>query len=235
MLKNLMMLAVALTPAALTAQSVQAKGQARTSANATAGETSAQSATSVDAEIAIARRKQLPEERIRRRVAEGRAKGASEAQLALAASRVRANLEAAHEAMVRAGRSQPSDDEVDRGAGAIERGYTSAEIEAVVKAAPSDRSLVTAFDVLTRLAARGVTTGKALAQVQSRLEARATDTELDALVNANAGGRAAVGTPGAAVGGKANAAVGAAAAGAAGGAASATGTVSGKVGAVIKP
>lgn len=226
-----------LVPAALAAQvTAGASARSQTNADARLGKSatvSATSSTSVDAEVAAARERGLPERPIRRRAAEGRAKGASEAQVAVSARRVRMNLQSAQEAMVRAGRARPSDEEVERGASAIERGYTRAHIEAVAKSAPSDRSLVVALDVLAQLSERGVPVGKALAQVQSKLESRASDTSISALVtsstNANLG-----------VGGPANAGVGAnAAAGAASsatkGAASVTGAVTGSVKGVIKP
>lgn len=220
---------LALTPAVLFAQtSARAQAQSSTTAEAKAGNAQATSATTVDAEIAVAHERGLPTQPIRRRAAEARAKGHTEAQAVIAARRVRANLEAAHDAMVRAGREEPRDEEVERGGYAIERGYTSAQIEAVVKSAPSDRSLVVAFDVLSRLAARGVPTTNAVAQVQSRLESRSPDAQINALAATNT-------TAGAGSGVQATA-NGAAAAGATAGkgAASATGTVTGTVGGVLR-
>jgi len=174
-------LVLALTPTALFAQT-SARVQSHTKADADVKTSSAQASasTSVDAEIAVARERGLPTQPIRRRAAEARAKGRTEAHAAMAAGRMRANLEAAHEAMVRAGREQPRDEETERGAYALERGYTSAQVEAVARSAPSDRSLVVAFDVLSRLAARGVASANAVAQVQSRLETRATDAQISA-------------------------------------------------------
>src|SRR5688572_8929037 len=104
-------------PIALFAQtSARASAQASSSTHASAGHSEAEASTnaSVDAELAIARKRNLPERPIRRRVAEGRAKGATEAQLAFAARSVRLQLQAAHDAMVRAGRERPSDEEVER-------------------------------------------------------------------------------------------------------------------------
>jgi hypothetical protein len=236
---------IALVPAALAAQvAAGASAQTQTKANAQAGSSSSasvESSASVNAELSAARERGLPERPIRRRVAEGRAKGASDAQLAASAHAMRVNLESAEEAMVSAGRSQPSEPEVERGAYAMERGYTRAEIAAVAKSAPSDRSLVVAFDVLARLSARGVPVSQALAQVQSKLESRASDTSIDALVNANTnvglgagasrGAGALAGNAGASAAG--NAAAGAAASGVSG-AAGATGSVTGAVGGVIK-
>ena len=230
------MIAAVLVPTLAAAQAtVSASSQA--SARAQAGRNNAQASSSVDAEIAIARQSGVPTNPIRRRAAEGRAKGAAEAQVALAARRVRMNLEAAHSAMVRAGRTRPSDQETEQGAAVIERGFTRAQVEAVARSAPSDRSLVVAFDILTKLAARGVETGKALATVQSRLEARATDAQLSALASGNASAGAGAGAAnglGANAAAGANAAVGAAATGTKG-ATSVTGSVTGTVGGVIKP
>jgi hypothetical protein len=242
MLKTTLTLIV-LVPAVLAAQAAgSASVQSNTKADAHVGKStnaSVESSASADAEISAARRSGVPERPIRRRVAEGRAKGASEAQLAASAHGLRMNLESATEAMVRAGRSNPSEGEVERGAYAMERGYTRAQIEAVAKSAPSDRSLVVAFDVLARLSARGVPVARALTQVQTKLESRASDASIDALVssntNANLGAGASRANGGRATGAAAsgNAAVGAAASGVAG-AASATGTVTGAVGGVIK-
>lgn len=227
-----MTMALTLTPALLMAQA-SAKGEATASSRAGVQGSAVRANAGVDAEVAVAREKGLPTQAIKRRAAEGRAKGASEAQVALAARRVRMNLEAAHEAMVRAGRAKPSHEETEGGAMAIERGYTRAQIEAVAKSAPSDRSLVVAFDVLTRLVARGVASEKALAQVRSRLEARASDAEISGMASANAGLGVGVGA------GSGSAAAGArtgvsATAGATKGATSVTGGITGTVGGVIK-
>ena len=222
---------LAFTPAVLCAQtSARAQAQASSNAELKTSHAQASSSTTVDAELAIARDRGLPTQPIRRRAAEVRAKGYTEAQAVIAARRVRANLETAHEAMLRAGREQPSDAEVERGGYAVERGYTRAQIEAVVKSAPDERSLVVAFDVLSRLAARGVPTENAIAQVQSRLEARAPDAQISALATTNAGvdaGRGAAATATGAASTAAGATVGK-------GSATATGTVTGAVGGVIR-
>jgi len=200
-----------LAPGALMAQVAgSASARTDTKVEARAGDgagASAQTSASIDAELKTARERDLPERPIRHRVAEGRAKGASEVQLAAAARRVRLHMEAAHEAMVAAGRRDPSDAEVERGAYAIERGYTKAQIEAVAKSAPSDRSLVVAFDVLARLSARGVPVANALTQVRTRLEARATDASIETLVRTNSSAGVKPGAANAAAGGTVTGAV----------------------------
>jgi hypothetical protein len=186
----------------------------------------------------------LPLRAIENRVAEGLAKGASEAQIILAASALEARLEATQPAMFRAGREQPTSDEVDSGAGAMERGVTEAQLEALVEHSPSERSLVVAFDVLSSLAASGRPVAGALAQVAAKLDARAPDSAIASIagglglnVNANANANANANS-------NAPAGAGASSAGTAGTAGSASGAVRGalqaganvsaKVGGVIR-
>jgi hypothetical protein len=188
-----------LVPALVHAQA-RAKGEAgvqvQSDANvdASAGSRSTLSASAqarVDADLRAARERDLPEQPIRRRVAEGQAKGASEASIVMASGRALAELQTSHDAMVSAGRKHPSSEETARGAQLVARGYTSAQLEAVARRAPSDRSLVVAFDALASLRSRGMSTANAAAQIEQRLAARASDAELrDLAVNANAAARA---------------------------------------------
>ncbi|MBA3672746.1 MAG: hypothetical protein H0W68_12095 [Gemmatimonadaceae bacterium] len=177
-----------LAPAAAFAQaSVQAQARSSTEASISAPRLSADAQGRIDANLRVAREKKLPEAPIQKRVAEGRAKGASDAQIAAASGRTLVDLEASHEAMVGAGRRAPSDEEVTRGSQLLARGYTSAQLEAVTRTASSDRSLVVAFETLTSLRAAGVSSAKAVARIESLLTARASDAELQ---EAGAAGRA---------------------------------------------
>jgi hypothetical protein len=238
--------ALVIAPVIAQAQtSVQAQSQASVSAEARAprNETrlSAESQSRVEANVRAARERKLPEQPIRNRVAEGQAKGASEAQIVAASGRTLMDMQTSFDAMVRGGHAQPSETEVTRGSQLLARGYTSADIEAVARKAPSDRSLVVAFETLTSLQARGVPTARAVAQVENKLSARASDLDLRGLaVNANAAAgmtSAVSGAPNGAAG-SAAAGAGAAATGAVGSATSAgvTGHVTGAVsGALGKP
>ena len=123
----------------------------------------------------------VPREPIADRVAEGYAKGASETTILASAGRVHANLVESRKALVTAGR-KPTRDETARGASAMEHGVTSAEIEAMARRTPNDRSLAVAFDVLGKLAARGVPVTHAITEVQGKLDARASDAALVSLV-----------------------------------------------------
>ena len=229
------------SPRQRAAQRTEAKERPRLSADAQA---------KVDANVKAARARHLPEQPIRDRVAEGEAKGASDAQIVAASGRTLVTLETSFDAMVRAGRTQPSDAEVTRGSQLVARGFTSAQIEAVARRAPSDRSLVVAFETLTSLQAKGTSTSDASARVEQMLAARVSDARMHELaVNASAAGQvggalghgaangeangAAVGSAGAGAG-SAAAGAGAAAAGALGqGGAGAGAGVAGTVGGVL--
>jgi hypothetical protein len=183
-------LALLFAPALVAAQSTTtARVESRTEASVKAkvppppahAKLSAHAQARLEAMFEAAREKDLPTEPMEHRVAEGQVKGATEAQIIAAAAHSMAQLEAAHTAMVRAGRAHPSDEEVSRGASVIARGATEAQLQAFVRQAPSDRSLVVAFEVLTDLAARGVPVDRALAVVTSKIEARATDAQLASL------------------------------------------------------
>lgn len=194
-------LVVLLAPAALFAQaSVQASAQAKGEFRAPSS-FSAEGQAKLNAMYAEAREHKVPREPMAKRVDEGRAKGASETAVIASAGKVKGNLEASQEAMVAAGRSHPSDEECERGESAMERGVTKAQITAIAKSAPGDRSLVVAFDVLTKLAARGVPVTQAVAQVQTNMTSGASDAALTALVtaaaNSNANGANAAANAGA--------------------------------------
>lgn len=154
--------ALVIVPALLVAQqqtatTATASASSATQANVTIPAAySAEARAKIDASIQAARAKQLPERPIANRIEEGQAKGASEAQVVSAVQKTEARMEATHEAMVRAGRANPSADEVASGEQAIARGATTAQIEALVKGAAANASLVTALDGLLRVGTGGV-------------------------------------------------------------------------------
>jgi len=144
------------------------------------GEFSVETRARLEGMFRTAEQKDLPTEPMQDRVSEGEAKGAAEGRIVSAAAEVMSQLELAQSALVRAGR-EPSGEEIARGGSVIARGATQAELEAFAREAPSERSLVVAFEVLSDLMARGISVDNALAQIGSRLEARASDTQLRAL------------------------------------------------------
>lgn len=228
---------------ALAAMPVLAAAQATATANASAkaearftppAHWSAAGKAKLEAMYDTCEMKGVPREPVAKRVAEGEAKGASEASILKAAGKVRMHLEESHDAMVAAGRSKPSDEETERGAQLMERGMTKAQVETVTKHTPSDRSLVVAFDVLSRLAARGVPVDHALAQVTAKLDARESDEAILSLAGKSSTSAGAAGTYGTPVKGAVGATTSATGTGAVTGAskgigAGVTGTVTGVV------
>jgi len=222
MKSSMLVIALTFVPTVLAAQ----QGSASASANANAkvdipASYSAESHAKIDAAFQAARAKNLPDQPMQHRMAEGQAKGASEAQVVAAVQKTEMRLEASQSAMVRAGRAKPHPDEIASGEQAMERGTTAAQIEALVKHAPADRSLAVAFSVLTKLEARGEPVDRALATVAAKLDAQATDEVLVSLASstdanatgsgmgtANAHGKTPSATAG--VNGTVNAATGAA-------------------------
>ena len=176
-----------------TVKAPAAASEARTSATARENlhvpkRFSAGGKAALEAMYTEAKEHDVPREPISRRVAEGEAKGASEAAILASAGKVKLHMEETHEAMVRGGRDHPSAAECERGAMLMEHGVTAAQIEAMAKGTPKGRSLVVAFDVLGRLAARGEPVTQAVAQVQAKLDGRASDAALLAMAGKAAAG-----------------------------------------------
>lgn len=141
--------ALVFIPALLAAQQATASASSATQANVNIPATySAESRAKIEASVQAAREKQLPERPIANRIEEGQAKGASEAQVVAAVEKTQVRMEAAQQAIVRAGRATPSADEVASGEQAIARGATEVQIETLVKGTAANVSLVGALDGL---------------------------------------------------------------------------------------
>jgi len=201
-------LVLMLTPAALLAQG-RGTGSAKAGAHANAqadAHANAHAAMNTDAQATVppgfsasargqlqatyarAREHNLPEAAIQHRVAEGQAKGAAQAAIVASAGKVEANMEAAQQAMVKAGHQHPTDAEVESGAYAMERGVTSAQIGSMAAHAQNGRSLDVAFDVLTKLSDKGIPVTNAVTQVQAKLDANASNAAITSLVTKAKGG-----------------------------------------------
>ena len=225
--------ATAKTPRSQTSVNGNAQASSDMSASAAPSTFSAENRARIDATFAAARERNLPQEPIRDRIAEGQAKGASETQVVMSAQRAEARLDVTQQAMIRAGRRSPSQGEVSSGYQAMAHGATEAQIETVAQHTPSNRSVVVAFDALARLEAQGMSPARAATQVVTSLDAHASDQslgQLAATASSNVNGAASLPHVGASAVGSATAA---AATGAAG--ATATGSVTGAVGGLVKP
>src|ERR1051325_4104774 len=253
MKRTIVNIALTLAPALVAAQQASTTTQASASAGVTAqtprtsstvnGNAQASSASSassapsnytaenrakIDASFEAARKRDLPQQPIRDRIAEGQARGASGAQVIRAARHAETRLEAGQDAMIRAGR-KPSQSDVSSGYQAMAHGATSAQVETVARRTPPNRSLVVTLDALARLEAQGMSPDRAEAAVVSSLNANASDQALGQPTAATA--RSGSAQPGSV--GATGAITGTAGSTTAAGS-SATAGVTGAVGAVIK-
>ena len=177
------LITVALTaiPALLAAQATgSAGGEVQGKINVPATY-SAESKTKIEAAFSAAHAKSLPDQLLRDRLTEEQAKNTSETDVVATIQKLETQLEASNDALVQAGRQTPSADEVSAAAAAIDHGVTAAQISALAKQAPADRSLAVAFTTLNKLATRGDPIDQALASVQAKLEAKATDDAIATL------------------------------------------------------
>ena len=76
---------------------------------------------------------------------------------------------------------QPAGDEVEAGAEAMRKGVDGAKVSELAKSAPSGRSLAVPLYVIGSLVDRGLASSDALARVEQRLMARASDHDLEQL------------------------------------------------------
>lgn len=119
----------------------------------------------------------LPGRAIADRVLEGIAKGRSGGEVRTAALALAADLGAAHDALVRAGRT-PDASEIEAGATAMALGVDGATVSALASEAPSGRSLAVPLAVIGALVNRDLPSDDALQAVLDRLNARASEAEL---------------------------------------------------------
>lgn len=140
----------------------------------------------------------LPEAPVRRTIEEGRARGASAAQVERAALAVQARLSSSRDALRSEGRHQPTEAEIIAGAEAIQSGARPSDLRRVRRAAPAGRSVTTSLTVLAELTARGEHPGRAAEAIAGRLRAGHDDVAVAGLVSKGKGavsGDGAVGTP----------------------------------------
>jgi hypothetical protein len=142
---------------------------------------SANSRTTIEAAFTAAHTKNLPDQILRARLAEAQAANAAEADVVTSIQKLETQLEETQQALVQSGRQSPSADEITAAATAMGRGVTAAQIAALAKEAPADRLLAVSFNTLNKLAARGQPIDQALASVQAKLQAKATDDAIATL------------------------------------------------------
>jgi hypothetical protein len=133
------------------------------------------------ARIAEARARQLPAEALENRALKFAAKGVDPKSIERSVNEQAERMETARAALASGRRSTPAGDEIEAGAEAIRKGVDGASVSSLAKSAPSGRSLAVPLFVIGSLTDRGLKSGVALQRVLARLQARASDADLEGM------------------------------------------------------
>jgi hypothetical protein len=131
------------------------------------------------ARIADARAHNLPAEALENRALKFAAKGVDAASIERSVNEQAARMASARDALALGRGTAPSGDEVEAGAEVIRKGVDAAALSQLAKSAPSGRSLAVPLFVIGSLTDRGLSSDQALQNVLARLQARASDAELE--------------------------------------------------------
>lgn len=136
-------------------------------------------AAHVLATIAAARSHDLPAVALEQRALKFAAKGVAPSDIQRSVDEQAQRMEQGKEALESGRATKPSDSEVEAAAEALRKGVDGAQVSALAKSAPSGRSLAVPLYVIGGLLDRGLKSDDALARVAARLQARASDTEIE--------------------------------------------------------
>ena len=131
------------------------------------------------ARIADARARQLPAEALENRALKFAAKGVDPKNIERSVNEQAARMETARAALVSGRKSTPAGDEIEAGAEAMRKGVDGASVILLARRAPSGRSLAVPLFVIGSLTDHGLSSADALQRVLARLNARASDTDLE--------------------------------------------------------
>jgi hypothetical protein len=135
----------------------------------------------VIARIAEARARELPAAALEQRALKFAAKGVDPQSIEKSVSEHSDRLNKAKKALDAGLKRKPAEDEVEAGAEAIRKGVDGAKVSELAKSAPSGRSLAVPLYVMSSLIDRGLPSDEAHKRVSERLQARATDREIEKL------------------------------------------------------
>jgi hypothetical protein len=125
----------------------------------------------------------LPGEAVANVALQGVAMGRGGSEVRAAAESMVADLRAAHDAIAAGGRD-PTSQETQAGAMAMQQGVDGSTVSALASSAPHDRSLTVPLAVLGELVSRGLPSDNALQAVQERLQTKSSDQALAGLPDA---------------------------------------------------
>jgi hypothetical protein len=138
-------------------------------------------AAKVLATIAEARSRDLPAAALEQRALKFAAKGVDPKLISKSIDEQEDRMEKAKDALDDRPGRKVADDEIEAGAEAMRQGVNGSEVSELAKSAPSGRSLAVPLFVIGSLVDRGLPSDQALARVLARLQARASDRELETI------------------------------------------------------
>jgi len=133
------------------------------------------------ARIADARARQLPAAALENRALKFAAKGVDPKDIERSVNEQAQRMESARSALSTGRRSTPAGDEIEAGAEAMRKGVDGASVSLLAKSAPRKRSLAVPLFVIGSLTDHGLTAEQALQRVLDRLNARASDADLESM------------------------------------------------------
>jgi hypothetical protein len=136
-------------------------------------------ATRVLAVIANARARGLPGDGLENRALKFAAKGVDPKAIEKSVAEQEDRMGRVRDALQSARGRKPIDEEIEAGAEAMRKGVDGARIAAFAKSAPSDRSLAVPLYVIGSLLDRGLPSDSALARVETKLQTRASDRDIE--------------------------------------------------------
>jgi hypothetical protein len=131
--------------------------------------------------IADARARQLPAAALENRALKFAAKGVDPKDIERSVNEQAERMESARSALASGRGSTPAGDEIEAGAEAMRKGVDGASVALLAKSAPSGRSLAVPLFVIGSLTDRGLPSDQALQRVLTRLQARASDADLETM------------------------------------------------------
>lgn len=135
------------------------------------------------AKIADARARQLPAAALENRALKFAARGVAPAEIERSVTE-HADRMAHARGLLLSARGSAAADEIEAAAEAMRKGVDGQSVSELAGSAPSGRSLAVPLHVIGNLVERGLPSDAALARVQERLMARASDAELQQLPTA---------------------------------------------------
>jgi len=167
--------------AATTAQAVAAQAPANDPSARLKEVLPASVAEHVLATIAAARSHDLPAAALENRALKFAARGVAPKDIEKAIDEQADRMAKGRDLLEGARSKKPAGDEVDAAAEAIRKGVDGDKISELAQSAPSGRSLAVPLYVIGSLIDRGLPSAEALKRVRDRLQARASDTDLEQL------------------------------------------------------